>query len=124
MWTYLQFDKLSQAWIQLLPTPSIFLSGPVFREAMAAHLCLLAPCCQNKLGHTFGPEGGVVDPFGDHVMCAKLPFDTLRHRYDDCIVALVERANYPGVEVEAEVFGFYRDLIPARAMGEGGSWRW
>ena len=59
-------------------------------------------------------------PFGDHVMCSKLPFDSWRHRYDDCIVALVERANYSGVEEKAEVFGFFRDLIPARAMGEVG----
>ena len=59
-----QFDKLSQAWLLSLPNPTTYLAGPVFREAMAAHLCLPSPCCQSKVGQPVGQAGARVDPFG------------------------------------------------------------
>ena len=76
VWTIPQFDKLSQAWLLALPNPTTYLAGPVFREAMASHLCLPSPGCQSKVGKPVGPAGALVDPFGNQVMCAKLPFDT------------------------------------------------
>lgn len=121
VWVYPQFDKLSQAWIKALPTPTTYLSSPVFREAMADHLCLPASCCQGKVGLPVGREGAFVDPFGDSIICAKLPFDTWRHRHDEAKKTLVERAHHAMVEAEAEVFGLFRDQVPAVAWEREGS---
>ena len=120
VWVFPQFDKLSAAWILATPSAHTFLSSPVFREAMAAHLCLPSPCCQSKVGQPVGIEGATVDVFGDKVMSAKLPFDSWRHRHDDIKVAIVERAHHAKVEVDAEIFGLFRDLVPAVEMDQGG----
>ena len=87
---------------------------------MAAKLCLESPECADKIGQPVGQEGRSVDRFGDNVMCARLPFDSWRHRHDDVKVALVERAHHAHVECDAEVFGEFRHLIPAGALQEGG----
>ena len=62
-----------------------------------------------------------VDVWGDVVMSTTLCFDTWRHRHNDIQRALVTRALEARVEVEAEVFGLFRDLIPAAVLGAGGS---
>ena len=124
VWVYPQFDRLSQAWILATPAPLTYLSGPVFREAMAAHLCLPSPACRGVVGQPVGQEGAVVDAFGDNVLCAKLPFDTWRHKHDDIKVALVERANHAHIECDAEVFGLFRDLVPAVEMEQDGQLEW
>ena len=62
-----------------------------------------------------------VDVWGDVVMCTTLPFDTWRHRHNDIQRALVTRALEARVEVEAEVFGLFRDLIPAAVLQAGGA---
>ena len=119
VWVFPQFDKLSQAWILALPSASTFLASPVFQETMAWHLCLPRPACRDLVGTPACREGAVVDTFAEQVMCAKLPFDTFRVRHDTIKVAIVERANHARVRVEAEVFGLFRDIIPAEAMGKG-----
>jgi hypothetical protein len=53
-------------------------------------------------------------------MCAKLPFDSWRHRHDDVKVAFVERAHHAKVEVDSEIFGLFRDLVPAGELEQGG----
>ena len=120
VWVYPQFDKMSQAWILATPNPHTFLPGPVFREAMASHLCLPSPCCQDKVGQPVGPRGERVDVFGDSIMCAALPFDSWRHWHDDCKVSIMERASHAKLEMDAEVFGLFRDLVPAAAMEQFG----
>ena len=49
-----------------------------------------------------------------------MPFDTWRTRHNDIQRGIVARANEARVEVEAEVFGLFRDIIPAAVMEEGG----
>ena len=120
VWAFPQFDKMSCAWLLATPSPDTYMSGPVFREAMATHLCLPSPCCQSHVGKPTGYRGEVVDSFGDNVMSATLPFDTWRTRHNDIQRGLVARANEARVEVEAEVFGLFRDIIPAAVMAEGG----
>jgi hypothetical protein len=61
-----------------------------------------------------------VDQFGDTVLCAKLSFDTWRHKHDDIKLAIVERAHHSHVEVDAEIFGLFRHLVPAAVMERGG----
>ena len=92
---------------------------------MAAHLCLPAPCCQSHLGKPTGyndRQGNptVVDVFGDAVMSATLCHNTWRTRHSDVIRPIIARAREARLEVEPEVFGLFRDIIPAEAMGEGG----
>ena len=59
-----------------------------------------------------------MDRFGDNVMCARLPFDTWRHRHDDCKVAIVERAHHAHVECDdallllCQVWGFLLAQAP------------
>ena len=76
-----QLDKLSTSWLQALPGPYSGLSGPVFSEAMCAHLCLPSPSCSNLVGEVV-TRGAVVDKFGDKVNAATLPGDTWRTKHD------------------------------------------
>ena len=62
----------------------------------------------------------MVDVFGDTVMSATLCHDTWRTRHSDVIRPIIARAREARLEVEPEVFGLFRDIIPAEAMGEGG----
>ena len=121
VWVFPQFDKQSQAWILATPNPHTFLPSPIFREAMAAHLCLPSPACQPHVGQPVGQEGATVDIWGDNVMSAKLPFDTWRTRHNDCQVAIMERADHARVEMDSEIFGLFRDLVPAAALVQGGN---
>ena len=83
---------------------------------MAAQLCLPSPACVGKIGEPVGQGGAVVDLFGDAVVCARLPFDTWRHKHDDIKLALVERAHHAHIDCDAEVFGLFRHLIPGPAV--------
>ena len=74
VWAFPQFDKMSCAWLLATPSPDTFIPGPVFREAMATHLCLPSPCCQSHVGKPTGYRNELVDVFGDTVMTATLPF--------------------------------------------------
>ena len=61
-------------------------------------------------------------PFGDELMTAALTQDTWRTRHD-CVkvkVAMVNIAHEARISIDCEVFGLFRDLIPAQLMEEGG----
>ena len=118
---YPQFDKLSTAWKLGLPGPTNGLTTPVFREVMAQHLCLPSPACASILGQRAGAFGGIVGQFGDEVMTAALPQDTWTTRHDSLKVEMVSMANEARVPIDCEVFGLFRDLIPAEEMEEGGT---
>ena len=59
-------------------------------------------------------------PFGDELMTAALTQDTWRTRHDSVKVAMVNIANEARIPIDCEVFGLFRDLIPAQLMEEGG----
>ena len=120
VWVFPQFDKMSGAWVLALPSANTYLSGPVFRETMAWHLCLPSPSCRDLVGTPVGTEGARVDMWGEQIMCAKLPFDSWRVRHDTCKLAIVETAIKSRVECESEVYGLFRDLIPSEAMEVNG----
>ena len=125
-WVFPQLDKTACAWLMATPTPETFIPSNLYREAMAAHLCLPSPCCRPMVGRPTGykdHQGNPthVDVWGDVVMAATLPFDTWRHRHSDIQRALVARALEARVEIESEVFGCFRDIIPAAVLGPGGS---
>ena len=117
---YPQLDKLSTAWKLSLPGVTNGLSTPVFREVMAQHLCLPSPACQSILGQPVGTRGAVVGPFGDELMTAHLTQDTWRIRHDALKTTIVNMCNDARVPVDCEVFGLFRDLIPAELTAEGG----
>ena len=124
-WVFPQLDKTSCAWLLATPSPETFITSTLFREAMAAHLCLPSPCCQPMVGRPTGCEDmqgnpTYVDVWGDVVTAATLCFDTWRTRHNDVQRALVTRALEARVEVEAEVFGLFRDIIPAAVLLPGG----
>ena len=121
---YPQLDKLSTAWKLALPGPTNGLSSPVFREIMAQHLCLPSPACASIQGQRAGAHGGIVGPFGDELMTAHLPQDSWRTRHDLLKLELVKIANDARVPVEVEVFGLFRDIIPAEEFEDGGSLRY
>ena len=105
--------------------PDTFLPSRLFREAMASHLFLPSPACQGLLGKPTGyndRQGNptYVDTFGDVVMTATLCHDTWRTRHNDVQRAFVAKAHEARVEVDAEVLGLFRDLIPDQALGPGG----
>ena len=117
---YPQFDKLSTAWKLSLPGVTNGLTTPVFKEVMAMHLCLPSPACQPILGQPVGHRGAVVGPFGDELNCSRLPGDSWRTRHDSLKVVLTNMCNEARVKVDCEVFGLFRDLIPAELAGPGG----
>ena len=62
----------------------------------------------------------MVDAHGDVVMSTTLCHDTWRTRHNDVQRALVAKACESRVEVDAEVIGLFRDVIPDQAFGQGG----
>ena len=92
---------------------------------MASHLFLPSPACQSCLGQPTGyadrrGNPTTVDAHGDVVMSTTLCHDTWRTRHNDVQRALVAKAFEARVEVDAEVIGLFRDIIPDQAFGEGG----
>ena len=68
------------------------------------------------LGQPLGHQGAVVGPFADELNCAKLTGDSWR----TLKVIMVNMCNDARVPVDCEVFGLFRDLIPAQLAGPGG----
>merc|ERR1712105_139414 len=66
VWSWLQRDKLSSAWLQALPGPDTSMTSAEFSEAAAAALCIPSPACVEKLGQTIRGRQ-VVDLFGETV---------------------------------------------------------
>ena len=125
VWGWPQLDKFSCGWLLATPSPDTFLPSRLFREIMASHLFLPSPACQGLLGKPTGyndRQGNptYVDTFGDVVMTATLCHDTWRTRHNDVQRAFVAKAHEARVEVDAEVLGLFRDLIPDQALGPGG----
>ena len=76
-WVFPQLDKTSCAWLLATPSPETYIPTPLFRECMAAHLCLPSPCCQPMVGKLSGyrdKRGNPtrVDVWGDVVMATTL----------------------------------------------------
>ena len=118
---YPQLDKLSAAWKLSLPGPTSGLTSTVFKEVMAQALCLPSLACSSIVGQTVGYRGATVGVFGDELVCALgLSQDTWRTRHDELKVVLVNIANQARLPIECEVFGLFRDLIPAVLVEEGG----
>ena len=62
----------------------------------------------------------VVDVFGDAIISATLCHNTWRTTHSDIIWPIIARAREARLEVEPGVFGLFRNIIAAEAMGEGG----
>ena len=86
---------------------------------MSAFLALPSPVCQPLVGTKLLQSGRLVDPFGDMIMCEKLPFDTWRTRHDLVKVTFEELATEAGAIVQPEVYGLFSHLIPSVATAEG-----
>ena len=84
------------------------------------HLGLPSLACKPILGQPVGHRGAVVGLFADELNCARLTGDSWRTRHDSLKVTLVNMCNEARVPVDCEVFGLFRDLIPAQLAGPGG----
>ena len=123
---YLNFDKTSSAWILALPGPLTGLSNSVFREAMAAHLCLDSPAvvASGFVGKSIGRRGQIIDRYGDAIQgCNELPGDSWRHHHDSVKMAIVAECLASGLPHDCEVFGLFSDLLPA-VVQEDGELQW
>ena len=79
VWSWLQRDKLSAAWLQALPGPDTSLTSAEFSEAAAASLCLPSPACADRLGQVIrGAQ--VVDLHGEAVQCTITTGDHQREK--------------------------------------------
>ena len=117
---YPQLEKLTTAWKLSLPGPTTGLTSPVFREVMSMHLFLPSLACQKIVGQPVGARGATVGLFGDDVMTSTLPGDSWRWRHDNLKVTLMSICNESMIRANAEVFGLFRDLIPAELTQHGG----
>ena len=81
VWSWLQRDKLSSAWLQALPGPDTSMSSAGFSEAAAAALCIPSRACMEKLGQVIRGRQ-VVDLFGETVSSTITTGDHYRKRHD------------------------------------------
>jgi len=71
-----QRDKVSLAWLSAIPTPTSYIPSPEYTQAMAWFLFLPSPACRPYVGPFI--NGIPLDPQGQFLMCARLPFDSWR----------------------------------------------
>ena len=69
-------------------------------------------------------SGQTVDPYGDIIMCEKLPFDTWRTRHDQVKLVLEELVTEAGAIAQPEVYGLFSHLIPSVATEARGMLAW
>ena len=105
-----QRDKVSQAWLSALPSPLSLIPSPEFTEAMAWHLFLPSPACAPHVGSMVKRKP--MDPFGEVLMCATLPFDSWRLRHDRIKLELQSIALDSGANVDTEPYSLFSHLIP------------
>ena len=97
VWSWLQRDKLSSAWLQSLPGPDSSLTSAEFSEAAAAALCLPSPACLEKLGQIIRGRQ-VVDLFGETVQSTITVGDHYRKRHDAFKMRLYQMCQWAGLE--------------------------
>ena len=62
----------------------------------------------------------MIGPFADELMTAFLPQDSWRHRHDALKITIVNMCNEARLPIDCEVYGIFKDLIPATMTEEGG----
>ena len=115
VWSWLQRDKLSSAWLQSLPGPDKSLTSAEFTEAAAAALCLPSPACVEKLGQVIRGRQ-VVDLFGEAVQSTITTGDHYRKRHDAYKMRLFQMCQWAGLESEVEVFNLFAGSIPQEGL--------
>ena len=115
VWSWLQRDKLSSAWLQALPSPDSSLSSAEFSEAAAAALCIPSPACSERLGQVIrGTQ--VVDLFGETVQSTITTGDHYRKRHDAYKMRLFQMCQWAGLDAEVEVFNLFSASIPQEGL--------
>ena len=115
VWSWLQRDKLSAAWLQALPSPDTSLSSGEFSEAAAAVLCLPSPACADRLGQVVTGRK-VVDLYGEEVLSTTLTGDHFRKRHDAFKMKLFRLCQWAGLSAEVEVFNLFSASIPQEGL--------
>ena len=115
VWSWLQRDKLSAAWLQALPGPDTSLTSAEFSEAAAASLCLPSPACADRLGQVIrGAQ--VVDLYGEALQCTVTVGDHFRKRHDAYKMKLLQMCQWAGLDAEVEVFNLFAASIPQEGL--------
>ena len=115
IWSWLQRDKLSSAWLQALPGPDTSMSSAEFSEAAAAALCLPSPACMERLGQVIRGRQ-VVDVFGETVSSTITTGDHYRKRHDAFKMRLFQLCQWAGLETEVEIFNLFAASIPQEGL--------
>ena len=115
VWSWLQRDMLSAAWLQALPGPDTTLTSAEFSEAAAAALCLPSPACADRLGQVVRGRH-VVDLYGEVVLCTTTPGDHFRKRHDSLKMRLFQLCHWAGLPVDMEVFNLFSGSIPQEGL--------
>ena len=112
VWSWLQRDKLSTAWLQALPSPDTSLTSAEFSEAAAAALCLPSPACADRVGQVVSGRV-VVDTYGESILSATtIPGDHYRKRHDAVKMRLLQMCQWAGLDAEVEVFNLFAASLP------------
>ena len=120
-------DKVAGRWLLATPGSGLSMAGPVFQEALAAHLCLPSPAIMKGgwEGKHLGRNGARIDKFGSAVMNnCEIPGDSWRRKHDNVKLHVMNEALLSGIHVDCEVFGLFSNLLPAHLMQEGGELQW
>ena len=88
-----------------------------FAETMARLLCLPSLLCAARVGEPLGERGLAIDPFGDNVLSvSNIPGGSFTARHDLVKTTLHSIILDSGLRADCEVFGAFRDLIPAEEL--------
>ena len=115
VWSWLQRDKLSSAWLQALPGPDSNLTSAEFCEAAAAALCLPSPASVERLGQVVRGRQ-VVDLYGENVLSTTLAGDHFRKRHDAYKMRIFRMCQWAGLDTEVEVFNLFSGVIPQEGL--------
>lgn len=114
VWSWLERDKLSTAWLLAMPGVDTSLNSDVFMEAAATLLCLPSPVCADRIGCRVGNR--TVDRFGDKVGAAKMEGDVFRIKHDTIKQLIAKQLGQTHLPYQCKVFNLFAHLIPQAGL--------
>ena len=115
IWGWLQRDKLSSAWLQVLPGPDTSMSSAEFSEAAASALCILLPACLEKLGQVIRCRQ-VLDLLDETQQAITIESDTMPlSNVPTCFQSFTkESIGWRGVDKSNQLLQICGSLFPRR----------
>ena len=109
-----QRDKLCSAFLLNVPGAHTSLSSPVFKEAVAALLCVPSLVCRDRVGKRVGRSR--VDLYGDKIVGQNLTGGGWTRRHDSVKSELNSCCVWDGLEAVCEPYGLHGQFLPQQPL--------